>query len=111
MIALERGAVLPRGVGARDQKNREEVEDEHQSEKSLCTFIRAGEFFPDENAPEGGDHGSGLADGVGNCDAGEVGGDEIEDCAGGPDGAPEQAEDVAVHGAAKESAEGDGLAH
>jgi len=52
-----------------------------------------------------------LADGIGNGDAGEICGDEIEDCAGGPDGAAEQAEDVAVHWAAEETAECDGLAH
>ena len=78
---------LARGVGAGYQQNRQKVKNEHQGEKGFGAGIGAGEFFPDEDAPEGGDHGSGLTDGVGDGDASVVGGDEIEDCAGGPYGA------------------------
>ena len=81
------GVALARGIGAGYQQDCQEVKDEHQGEEGFRAGIGAGEFFPDEDAPQGCDHGSGLTDGVGDSDAGVVGGDEIEDGAGGPYGA------------------------
>ena len=96
------GVALTGGVGAGDEKNREEVEDEHQAEKSLRAFIGTGKFLPDENAPERGDHRCGLADRIRNRDAGEIGSDQVEHRAGGPDRAAEQTQHMTVHGAAEE---------
>ena len=77
---------------------------------ALARLVRAGEFFPHKNAPERGDHRRGLADRIGNRDAGKIRRDKIENRAGGPDRAADQTQHVAAGRPAKKSAEFDRLA-
>ncbi|PYU39136.1 MAG: hypothetical protein DMG54_27850 [Acidobacteria bacterium] len=73
--------------------------------------ISALEFFPGEHAPQGCNHGGGLADRIGNRHPGEIRGHQIKDRAGAPDDPTHQTEQVAGGGPAKEFAEIHGLAH
>ena len=61
------------------QQDSQTVENEHQDQVNLgfagCTF----KFLPGKNAPERGDHGSGLSNGVGNREGGCFSGNDIED--------------------------------
>src|ERR1700733_8518368 len=79
------------GVGFGYEQNAHAIKDEHQEKIKLRLAGRAGEFFPGEDSPKRGDHGGGLADGVGDGDSREAGGDEIEDHAGAPDESAEKA--------------------
>src|ERR1700722_16227602 len=97
-------------VGSGDEQNGEHVENKHKSQECLGFAVGTGKFFPGENSPEGGDHGGGLADGIGNGDAGKISGDQVEYGTGGPDGAAQQTQQVAAGWAAKQAAEGDGFA-
>src|SRR5580704_13195455 len=98
-------------VGAGDEQDREEVEHEHQGEVGVGLFVSAVKFLPHEDAPEGRNHRSRLADRVGDGDAGEMRGDQIEHGARRPDGAADQAEDVAGRGAMEKVRERDRFAH
>src|ERR1700722_11520756 len=83
-------------VGSGDEQNGEHIKNEHHRQVGLRALVGTGKFFPGENSPEGGDHGGGLADGIGNGDAGKISGDQVKDGTGGPDGAAQQAQQVAA---------------
>src|ERR1035441_7728963 len=101
---LYRKPVTDSTIGPGHQQDPQTVKDEHQSEGQPGRPPRACEFFPREYAPESGDHGRGLSDGVGNCYSSEAGGDQIENHADAPDESAEQSEGVAGN----RSAEGAG---
>ena len=96
---------LARGAGAGDEQDCQDIKNEHHGEEGFCLFVCAGEFFPHEDAPERCDHGRGLADGVGYCDAGEICSDQIKNGSGGPYCAAYQAKQMPAGRAAKKSAE------
>src|SRR5271155_3279259 len=86
------GITILLAVGSGNEQNSETVEDEHQSKVHVGFARSAGEFFPGENAPESGDHGRGLTDGVGNGLTGELSGREVENGADAPDDSAEETE-------------------
>src|ERR1700730_8780424 len=99
-------ATLTRGVGAGNEQNREDIEDEHQREEGSRFSIRARKFLPSENSPERCDHGCRLTDCVRNRHAGKVRGNGEKDQAGGPYRAAQQAQQMASRRPVEESAEG-----
>ena len=63
----------------------EEIEEEHRGQQSVGALGRAFEFLPDEHSPERADHGSALAQSVGERGAGLSAGDDAEGHADVPD--------------------------
>src|ERR1035437_10764963 len=91
------------------QQDPQTVEDEHQDKVHLGLAGCAFKFLPGKDAPESGDHGRGLPNGVGNGYAGEAGSGQIEHHAGAPDESAEQSEGVAGDGPAQIARETHGL--
>src|SRR5271154_1120329 len=81
-------------MGKSNQDQGQQVGCEHGKQVHLRPGTRASELVPDENAPEGSDHGRRLSDRVGNGNANQAGGDKIEHRSHSPDHSSENSEKV-----------------
>src|SRR6185503_5503830 len=87
--------LVKRGEG--DGAKAEDEEEKHQDQELAGGTRGSGEFVPDEDSPESGDHGGALSDGVrdGRADVGmRLRSDEVGDRAATPDEAAEKSSDV-----------------
>src|SRR6202040_3970625 len=81
------------------------IEHEHQGKIGFRAGTGVFKFFPHENSPKRRNHGRRLADSIGNCNAGETGGHQIEDGADTPDKSPKNAQQMPGSGPAEKSTE------
>src|SRR5580658_962344 len=94
-----------------DQYKPDKETGKHRGDQTRGTSGRGAEFLPDENAPQGGDHGRALAQAVGNGEAGATRGDDVERHANAPDESTQDAGKVRADAASEIIRVGDGRSY
>src|SRR5208282_5602624 len=100
---------LRSAIRARDQQNRQSVENEHKGQINPGARPSAGEFLPGKNSPERRDHGGRLADGIRDGYSGETCSHKIENHAGAPDHAASQTKQMSRRWSGEEAGETHGF--
>ena len=77
-----------------DEDQTRGVASKHEAGEEARAFGTSGEFLPNKDAPDGGDEGGALAEGVGDGGAGDTGGDDVEAESDHPNDAAEDTDEV-----------------